>query len=250
MDEMPVGRLPIETYALHPLERERAYTIIRSQIDAGRQAFIIYPLVEDEEGNEDKAAVQEQERLQQEIFPSYKIGLLHGRMKQEEKDAIMQRFRSGEFHILVSTSVVEVGVDIPNATVMLVEGANRFGLSQLHQFRGRVGRGDQQSYCLLIPDDDDAVENQRLTVMASTNDGFVLAEKDLEQRGPGEFLGTRQSGFSTFQLATLTNLHMIELARKQAEMIFEQDPDLEASENQGLKVMLLKRWGETPGDVS
>jgi len=250
MDEMPVGRLPIETYALHPLERERAYTIIRSQIDAGRQAFIIYPLVEDEEGNEDKAAVQEQERLQQEIFPSYKIGLLHGRMKQEEKDAIMQQFRSGEFHILVSTSVVEVGVDIPNATVMLVEGANRFGLSQLHQFRGRVGRGDQQSYCLLIPDNDDAVENQRLTVMASTNDGFVLAEKDLEQRGPGEFLGTRQSGFSTFQLATLTNLHMIELARKQAEIIFEQDPDLEATENQGLKIMLLKRWGETPADVS
>jgi len=250
MDEMPGGRLPIETYVLHPLERERAYSLILSQIALGHQAFIIYPLVENEDEDENKAAVQEQARLQSDIFPNQSIGLLHGRMKQEEKDAVMRQFRAGEFQILVSTSVVEVGVDIPNATVMLVESANRFGLSQLHQFRGRVGRGEAQSYCLLIPDEDDAVENQRLTVMTSTNDGFVLAEKDLEQRGPGEFLGTRQSGFSTFQLATLTDLHMIELARQQAESLFERDPDLQMPENRQLKVMLDKRWSEASADAS
>ena len=152
MDEMPAGRQPIETLVLRPAERARAYAFVRSQIEAGHQAFIIYPLVEGSEKIEAKAAVDEHERLQQEVFPGLRLGLLHGRMKPDEKDAAMARFRAGECQILVSTSVVEVGVDIPNATVTLIEGANRFGLSQLHQFRGRVGRASYKSYCLLIPD--------------------------------------------------------------------------------------------------
>ena len=140
----------------------------------------------------------------------------------------MKSFRNGELDILVSTSVVEVGVDVPNATVMLIEGANRFGLAQLHQFRGRVGRGSAQSFCLLIPEDEDAVENERLMVMAETNDGFVLAERDLEQRGPGDFLGTRQSGYAELQMASLTDIHLIEKARQQAQVLFDADPTLTA----------------------
>jgi len=187
MDEMPPGRQPVDTFVLRPIERERAYHLIRTQVEAGHQAFIVYPLVEQKEDAEavpeEKAgmllsAVEEHSRLQKEIFPKLKIGLLHGRMKPEEKDAVMRSFRDREFDILVSTTVIEVGVDIPNASVMLIEGANRFGLAQLHQLRGRVGRGNQQSFCLLIPDKEDGFENERLAVMAETKDGFVLAEKD------------------------------------------------------------------------
>ena len=226
MDEMPTGRLPIETHVLHPLERERAYHLISSQVELGHQAFIIYPMVEQGDKEEELAAVEAHAKLQQAIFPNLKLGLLHGRMRPDDKEATMRRFRDGEFHILVSTSVVEVGVDIPNATIMLIEGANRFGLAQLHQFRGRVGRGDAQSYCLLIPDKEDALENQRLSVMAETNDGFVLAERDLEQRGPGEFLGTRQAGYSELRMASLTDVKLIEKARQQAQNIFMADPEL------------------------
>ncbi len=188
IDEMPPGRQPVATYVISPRERERAYQLIRKQVQDGRQAFIIYPLVEESDTSEAKAAVDDHSRLQSEVFPELKLGLLHGRMRQEEKDQIMLSFRNNETNILVSTSVVEVGVDVPNATVMLIEGANRFGLAQLHQFRGRVGRGSEKSYCLLIPDTADSVENQRLQVMAETNDGFVIDERDLEQRGTGEFL--------------------------------------------------------------
>lgn len=251
MDEMPHGRLPIKTHVLHPLERERAYQLIRKQVENGFQAFIIYPLVEQtEESDENTAAVQEYERLQQEIFPSYKLGLMHGRLKPEEKDAVMERFRSGELNVMVSTSVVEVGVDVPNATVMLIESANRFGLSQLHQFRGRVGRGDAQSHCLLIPDSDTALENERLAVMEETNDGFVLAEKDLQQRGPGDFLGTRQSGFADLRMAKLTDVRLIESARRHAMTVFETDPNLEKPENQKLATALNDFWGNGKGDVS
>jgi ATP-dependent DNA helicase RecG len=194
MDEMPPGRQPVETHVLHPIERERAYQLICSQVANGNQAFIIYPQI-GQDGEESElpgegqerllSAVEEHQRLQKEIFPNYKIGLLHGRLKPEEKDQVMKSFRDHEFDILVSTTVVEVGVDIPNATVMVIEGANRFGLAQLHQLRGRVGRGNAHSYCLLIPDKEDAVENERLSAMAATNDGFVRAERDLQQRGPG-----------------------------------------------------------------
>jgi ATP-dependent DNA helicase RecG len=250
MDEMPPGRQPIETRIFYPRERERAYVFIRNQIEQGHQCFIIYPLVEEIETNEALAAVEEQSRLQKEVFPNFSVGLLHGRMKPEEKDDAMSRFCKGEIQILVSTSVVEVGVDVPNATVMLIEGANRFGLSQLHQFRGRVGRSQYQSYCILIPDTPDAAENERLAAMVETNNGFVLAQRDLEQRGPGEFLGTRQSGYSELRLANLTDVHLIERARNTAQMIFESDPDLEAPEHQLLSQSLKRFWNLGQGDIS
>ncbi len=250
MDEMPPGRLPIQTQVFYPRERERAYVFIRSQIDQGRQVFVIYPLVEESETSEALAAVEEQSRLQKEVFPNYSVGLLHGRLKADEKDATMTKFCQGEIQILVSTSVVEVGVDVPNATVMLIEGANRFGLSQLHQFRGRVGRSQYQSYCILIPDTPDAAENERLAAMVETNDGFVLAQRDLEQRGPGEFLGTRQSGYSELRLANLTDVHLIEKARHHAQSIFNLDPDLKAPEHQLLAEALKRFWRLGQGDIS
>ncbi len=251
MDEMPVGRLPIETHVVHPLERERAYRLIRKQVSDGFQAFIIYPLVEQgEDSDENNAAVQEHERLQQEVFPEYQLGLMHGRLKPEEKDAVMEKFRAGETQIMVSTSVVEVGVDVPNATVMLIESANRFGLSQLHQFRGRVGRGQAQSYCLLIPEADTDLENERLAVMEATNDGFILAEKDLEQRGPGDFLGTRQSGYADLRMAKLSDVRLIESARHHAQSLFKVDPFLEKPENSKLANALNDFWGDGKGDVS
>ena len=250
LDEMPAGRQSIETHLLHPRERERAYSLINSQVANGHQAFIIYPLVEQNEEGEGQAAVEEHGRLQRQIFPKLNLGLLHGRLKPEEKEAVMSRFRLGEYHILVSTSVVEVGVDIPNATVMLVESANRFGLAQLHQFRGRVGRGTAQSYCLLIPEKDDALENERLAAMAETNDGFVLAERDLDQRGPGDFLGTRQAGYSELRMASLTDIHLIEKARTQAQAVFAVDPGLQSAEYNPLLQMLNRFWHEGQGDIS
>jgi ATP-dependent DNA helicase RecG len=250
MDEMPPGRQVIDTHVLLPRERERAYALIRSQVQNGRQVFIIYPRVEQGENDEVLAAVEEHARLQKEIFPRLKVGLLHGRLNPEEKDAVMERFRSGETQLLVSTSVVEVGVDVPNATVMLVEGANHFGLAQLHQFRGRVGRGSEKSYCLLIPATDDSAENERLAAMAETNNGFILAERDLAQRGPGEFLGTRQAGFADLRLASLTDVHLIEKARQHAQAIFDFDPDLVAPENQPMLHAMRRFWREEQGDIS
>ncbi len=250
MDEFPAGRQEIETLLVFPREREMAYTRIESQVEAGRQAFIIYPLVEQGENNEAKAAVEEHERLQKEVFHNLRLGLLHGRMKPDEKEQVMTLFRDRELDVLVSTSVVEVGVDIPNATVMVIEGANRFGLSQLHQFRGRVGRGEFKSYCLLIPETENDNENERLKAMIETNDGFVLAEKDLEQRGPGDFLGTRQSGFTDLRLASLTDVRLIEKAREAAEKFFELDPEMAKPEHQALIQTLHRFWGAGEGDIS
>jgi ATP-dependent DNA helicase RecG len=250
IDEMPPGRQPVSTYVLMPRERERAYRLIRSQVEQGRQAFIVYPLVEETENSTAKAAVDEQVRLQTEIFPDLKVGLLHGRMRPDEKDQVMSEFRNGEYHILVSTTVIEVGVDIPNASVMLVEGANRFGLAQLHQLRGRVGRGADKSFCLLIPDKADEAENERLQVMASTNDGFVLAEKDLEQRGPGQFLGTRQAGYTDLQFASLSDIRLIEKARRFSQALFEKDPGLKLPEHQLLAQAYRRAWGGAQGEIS
>lgn len=252
MDEMPVGRQPVQTFVLRPQERERAYSLIRSQIWARKQAFIIYPLVEESEKMDElRAAVDEHARLQAEVFSDLRLGLLHGRMRPDEKERVMADFRDRKYDLLVSTTVVEVGVDVPNATVMLVEGANRFGLAQLHQLRGRVGRGADQSYCLLIPDHEDAVENERLQAMAESNDGFVLAERDLQQRGPGEFLGTRQSGYASgLRMANLTDVALIEKARLQAQKLFEQDPALQNEEHRLLAEALERFWGGGKGDVS
>ncbi len=252
MDEMPAGRQPVQTFVLTPHERERAYTLIRGQIRAGRQAFIVYPLIEESEKMEDlKAAVDDHERLSKEIFPDLKLGLLHGKMRPEEKDRIMAAFRDRQYDILVSTTVIEVGVDVPNATVMLIEGANRFGLAQLHQLRGRVGRGGGESFCLLIPDRSDAAENERLRAMTETNDGFKPAELDLQQRGLGEFLGTAQASHAaSSKMASLTDAALIEKARKHAAELFSRDPQLTQPEHALLAEAFRRFWGEGKGDVS
>lgn len=251
IDEMPVGRIPINTFVLRPQERERAFTLIRGQIKDGRQAFIVYPLIDESEKIEARAAVDDYETLSKEVFPDLKLGLLHGRMKPGEKDEVMMKFRDKQYDILVSTTVVEVGVDVPNSTVMLIEGADRFGLAQLHQLRGRVGRGADQSYCLLIPTHEDATENERLQAMSRTNSGFELADLDLKTRGPGEFLGTQQAGFaSTLKMASITDIGLIEKARVQAQALFERDPYLEQPEHALLAEAFERFWGEGKGDVS
>jgi ATP-dependent DNA helicase RecG len=250
LDEMPPGRKPVTTRILLPGERERAYAFIAGQLKQGRQAFIICPRIEEGETGETTAAVEEHRRLQEKVFPEWKLGLLHGRMRADEKDEVMHAFRSGTLHILVSTSVVEVGVDIPNATVMMVEGANHFGLAQLHQFRGRVGRSEHASYCILAADSEDPAENERLRAMEETQDGFALAEKDLQQRGPGEFFGTRQSGFAEVDLARLLDVRLIEQARETAQKVFAADPDLAAPDHRLMAERLASRWNPDQGEVS
>ena len=250
IDEMPAGRKPVDTRIIHPFAREKAYQLINKEIQSGHQAFIIYPLIEKGDDEDQKAAVNEHAYLQKEVFANYKLGLLHGRMPPDEKDRIMRDFREGKHEILVSTTVIEVGVDVPNATVMLIEGANRFGLAQLHQLRGRVGRGGDSAYCLLIPENEDSLENERLAVMTETTDGFVLAEKDLEQRGPGDFIGYRQSGYADLRMASLSDIHLIEKARKSAQEILRDDPLLEKPEHQLIAAKLSELWNTEAGDIS
>jgi len=249
LDEMPPGRQPIITHWRQPLERERTYTFVRSQVQAGRQAFIICPLVEGSYKLEAKSAIEEHARLQRDIFPDLRLGLLHGRMKGKEKEEVMRAFLNHETDILVSTSVVEVGIDVPNATVMLVEGANRFGLSQLHQFRGRVGRGEHASYCFLLAEGSSLEGEQRLSIIEQTLDGFRLAEEDLKLRGPGEFFGTRQSGLPDLKVANLGDVKVLEEARREAQEIFARDPMLVQYEHKLLGERVRAFWsGE--GDLS
>jgi ATP-dependent DNA helicase RecG len=250
LDEMPPGRQPIDTHWFTPAERERAYAFVRSQIEQGRQAFVICPLVEESEKIEAKAAVEVYERLQRDVFQKFKLGLLHGKMKASDKEAAMQAFAANETQILVSTSVVEVGIDVPNATVMMIEGANRFGLSQLHQFRGRVGRGQHKSFCLLVADSSSAVSDQRLQAIVSTQDGFKLAEVDLEIRGPGEFFGTRQSGEPELRLVNLKDRDLLAVARDEAEKIIAADPNIDAAEHQLLAERVKAFWSRDGGDAS
>lgn len=250
LDEMPAGRLPVETRIIYPLEREGAYSVIRKEVENGRQAFVVYPLIDQGDNEAFLSAVNEYQRLQKDVFPDLKLGLLHGRLHTEEKDSVMENFRKNEIQILVTTTVIEVGVDIPNATIMVIEGANRFGLAQLHQLRGRVGRGTENSFCILIPDNEDEIENQRLSVMVSTNDGFILAEKDLEQRGPGEFLGTRQSGFTPLRMANLTDIKLVEKARSEAQRVVEADPELSDPALVPLLRKVQSFWSPGQGDIS
>ncbi len=217
IDEMPLGRKPIKTQLLQAGSRTKAYTLIKKEITAGHQAYIVFPLIEESETLSAKAATKEAKRLQAEIFPEYKIGLLHGKLKPEEKEKVMNDFKNGIYDILVSTTVVEVGVDVKNATVMMIENAERFGLPQLHQLRGRVGRSDLQSYCILISSNKNDDTHNRLSIMEQTNNGFVIAEKDLEIRGPGEFLGVRQSGLPDFSIADIVkDTKILETARTDA----------------------------------
>jgi ATP-dependent DNA helicase RecG len=250
LDEMPPGRQPIRTHLLPAKERERGYAYVRKQLAQGRQAFLIFPLVEESEKIDAKAAVAEHARLQAEIFSDYKLGLLHGRMRPDDKEAVMAAFRAGEYDVLVSTSVVEVGVDVPNATVILIDGANRFGLAQLHQFRGRVGRGEHASACILVSDAPQTQTDARLQIMEQSQDGFVLAQKDLELRGPGDFLGTRQAGVATLHMARLSDLATVEKARRVATEVFTRDPELQAPEHQALATRLALFWQPGAGDAS
>jgi ATP-dependent DNA helicase RecG len=219
IDEMPPGRTPIETQVLGEEQRLDVKKLIAGEVKAGRQVYVVYPLVEESEKMDLKDATRRYEYLRDQVFPKLSVGLLHGRMKSAEKDEVMRRFVAGKIDILVSTTVIEVGVDVPNASVMIVEHAERFGLSQLHQLRGRVGRGAEKSYCVLLTSDKKtAVANERLGIMAKTNDGFLIAEKDLEIRGPGELLGTKQSGLPEFRVANIVrDQQFLEAARKEAE---------------------------------
>ena len=250
IDEMPPGRQIIKTKWVMPFDRHKAYRFIKKESDAGRQTFIICPLVEESDKIEAKAAVEEHERLQREVFPELRLGLLHGRMKPSQKDAIMADFRDRKLDILVSTSVIEVGIDIPNATVIMIEGADRFGLAQLHQFRGRVGRGQHQSYCLLLAGDELSEQGQqRLKIIEDTQDGFVLAEADLKLRGPGEFFGTRQSGVPDLRVAGVGDTPLLELARREANTLFESDPTLARPEHTRLAKKVAELWS-VEGDRS
>jgi len=245
IDEMPPGRKPVKTLLFNQAERKKAYDLIEEQIRNGFQAFIVYPMIDSEEEEEIyKSAVKEYHRIQKSIFPDFKIGLMHGRLKQSEKDRIMGKFRNHQYDVLISTTVIEVGVDMPGATIVLVESANYFGLAQLHQIRGRVGRNTEDSLCILIPSNDDAIENERLIAMTKLNDGFKLAEIDLNFRGPGEFLGTRQSGYSGFKFANIFDINLIEASRKQVQDIINRDHKLEQPENQMLREELYNHWPE------
>ncbi len=220
IDEMPPGRTPIKTMVFGEDGRQEVKRLIAREVNAGRQVYVVYPLVEESEKMDLRDATRRYEYLRDRVFPNFSVGLLHGKMKTAEKDEVMRRFITGEIQILVSTTVIEVGVDVPNASVMVVEHAERFGLSQLHQLRGRVGRGARQSYCVLLASDKQTdVARERLGIMEETNDGFRIAEKDLELRGPGEMMGTRQSGLPEFRLANLVrDLKILEAARKEAEV--------------------------------
>ena len=243
IDELPPGRKPVKTHWKQVTERRKVYAGVRSLIEQGRQAYVVCPLIEESEKLQVQAATELAEHLQAEIFPDLKIGLLHGGMKSDEKDTVMSAFRAGQIHILVSTTVIEVGVDVRNATVMVIEDAHRFGLAQLHQLRGRVGRGDEQSYCVMICEGNNQDSITRMTTMASTNDGFVIAEEDLKLRGPGEFYGTKQSGMPELTIADIfRDIPILEIARKEAFAIIEKDPGLSSESFARLRKDLLKKY--------
>jgi ATP-dependent DNA helicase RecG len=244
LDELPPGRQPVKTVARTESKRAEIYTFLRGQIAEGRQVYVVYPLVEESETIDVKAATDMARQLQEGPFRESRVGLLHGRLGGEQKDEIMRRFKAKEIDLLVSTTVIEVGIDVPNASVMLIEHAERFGLSQLHQLRGRVGRGPWKSYCILLTSgslSEDA--RRRVGAMTETNDGFRIAEADLELRGHGEFFGTRQSGLPEFRVASLPrDTPILEDARKEAASLIAADNELRAPEHRELRTQLLARW--------
>lgn len=245
IDKLPPGRIPIETKVFYESRRAELYKMIRSQVALGQQVYVIYPLVEESEKLDLKAASQMAEHLQTEIFPELRIALLHGRLNPVGKEAIMSAFLKHEFDILVSTTVIEVGIDVPNATLMIIEHAERFGLSQLHQLRGRVGRGKDKSTCILMTTGKMSEDGEkRLNVMVSTADGFKIAEADLEIRGPGDFLGIRQAGMPDFRVANiLRDASLLEKARQAALNLIDLDPELNLPKHRTLHTELIRRWG-------
>ena len=243
IDELPPGRKPVVTKARTESARRQIYGFLREQVSEGRQVYVVYPLVEESEALDLRAATEMAARLQDEVFADLRIGLLHGRMAFAEKDRVMREFKAGAIHILVSTTVIEVGIDVPNASVMLIEHAERFGLSQLHQLRGRVGRGPWKSYCILLSGAASEDARRRLDAMTATGDGFKIAEADLSLRGPGDFFGTRQSGLPEFRVADLLrDAAALEAARRDAVALIRDDPQLLAPEHRALRTALLQRW--------
>jgi ATP-dependent DNA helicase RecG len=250
IDEMPPGRKPVETHWVSPDDRAQAYGFVRDQVRAGRQAFVVCPLIEESAALQTRSATQEYERLSRDVFPELKLGLLHGRMSSADKESVLQAFRRGERHILVATTVIEVGIDIPNASMMVIEGADRFGLAQLHQLRGRVGRGAEQSYCLLLSDDPSMGAQERLRLLEENNDGFALAEADLRLRGPGDYFGTRQSGLPELQAADFGDIKLIETARQEAQALLADDPGLAQAEHRELAASVGRMRRIVTGEVS
>lgn len=243
LDEMPPGRTPIETQCISEKYLPEAYEFIRNELNQGRQAFVIYPLVKESEKLDLKSATEGAKKLQDIVFPEFKVGLLHGQMKQQEKDKIMKDFRERRYDILVSTIVIEVGIDVPNATVMIIEHAERFGLAQLHQLRGRIGRGAHKSYCLLFGSPKTPEARKRLQIMMQTNDGFRIAEEDLKIRGPGEFFGTRQHGLPELKIGDLIGDYpLLKLARDNAFSIVQDDARLEQGKNKFIREMVVERF--------
>jgi ATP-dependent DNA helicase RecG len=263
IDQMPPGRKPVRTFLLSDSQKGRAYQILRDELRSGRQAYVVYPLVEESEKTDLQAAMQGAEQLQTTELAEFRIGLLHGRMKSEEKERVMASYKKGEIQVLVATTVVEVGVDVPNATVMMIEHAERFGLAQLHQLRGRVGRSAHQSYCLLMASggvlfrskktkeagESPSAARERLDALVRSTDGFVIAEEDLRIRGPGEFFGFRQWGMPEFRAANLVrDVELLQHARQEAFALLKQDPQLKAPAHRALRETMLRRW-ETKLDL-
>lgn len=244
IDELPPGRKPIETYSVKENSREKVFDFVAKKIDEGRQAYIICPLIEESEALTAKSAVEYAEKLKKSVFKGYNVAVLHGRIKAAERKEIMDSFADGKIDILVSTTVVEVGVDVANATIMIIENAERFGLSQLHQLRGRIGRGSHDSYCIMFAEGGRIAE-ERMKIMCETCDGFKISEKDLELRGPGEFFGIRQHGLPELKVANLsTDMELLSRAKQSAEILLESDPYLRLPENQLLKEKIRSRFLE------
>ena len=245
IDELPPNRKKIETYAVTRRLEDRVNNFIKKQIEEGRQAYVVCPLVEDNEEINAKSVQTLAEKYKTEIFPEFRVEILHGKMRPKEKDEIMEKFKQREIQILVSTTVIEVGVNVPNASVMVVENAERFGLAQLHQLRGRVGRGEYQSYCILKYQGNSDVIRQRMQVMQDTNDGFIISEKDLELRGSGEFFGTKQHGIPEFKIANLfTDMPILKEVQEIVSKIIEDDPKLEKPNNQLLAKMVEQKFAQ------
>jgi ATP-dependent DNA helicase RecG len=260
IDVLPPGRKPVRTFLFHETQRRRAYQIVRDELRAERQAYVVYPLVEESEKTDLQAAIQGAEQLKNGELSEFRVGLLHGRMKAAEKEAAMADFKAGTIQVLVATTVIEVGVDVPNASVILIEHAERFGLAQLHQLRGRVGRSNQQSYCLLMAqnlgrgstqlgkrsmgsEESVSTARERLDALVRSNDGFVIAEEDLRIRGPGEFFGLRQWGMPEFRVANLVrDADLLQQARQEAFSLLKSDPRLKEPAHQELREAMLRKW--------
>ena len=246
MKEKPVGREPITTYWVGEEKRESVYEFVKDEIKKGHQVFMVYPRIKKTDASQLRAAEDMYEHLKADIFKGINVALIHGRMKTDEKDKIMDDFRKGRYDILVATTVIEVGVDVPNVTVMVVEHAERYGLAQLHQLRGRIGRGKFSSYCILIGEAKTDNSSERLSVMMETDDGFKISEKDLDIRGPGEFLGTRQSGLPELKFGNIVkDFSIMEEAREEAFKLINEDPRLEDPRNRNIKKLVEERFGKT-----